>query len=106
MTFTTLGALLVGRRVGFRSLLTAWEELGNVDSPRNTLRLIGQIAGITLLVEALGALVLAVGFIRGGLGYYGDGLFQAVFTRSWPSATPGFPPYRTEAPPRTRSTRP
>ena len=78
MTFTTLGALLVGRTVGFRGLLTAREELGNTDSPRNTLRLVGQIAGITLLVEALGAMVLAVGFVRGGLSY-GDGLFQAVF---------------------------
>ncbi len=78
MTFTTLGALLVGQRVGFRDLLALREELGNVDSPRNTLRLIGQIAGITLLVEALGAVVLAVSFTKGGLGY-GDGLFQAVF---------------------------
>jgi trk/ktr system potassium uptake protein len=78
MTFTTLGALVVGRTVGFRGLLTAREELGNTDSPRNTLRLVGQIAGITLLVEALGAMVLAVGFVRGGLSY-GDGLFQAVF---------------------------
>lgn len=78
MTFTTLGALLIGRRVGFRDLLTVREELGSVDSPRNTLRLIGQIAGITFVVEAAGALVLAVGFIKGGLGY-GEGLFQAVF---------------------------
>jgi trk system potassium uptake protein TrkH len=44
MTFATLGALLVGRRVGFRALLAARQEIGNVDSPRNTLRLIGQIA--------------------------------------------------------------
>ena len=78
MTFTTLGALLVGRRVGFRGLLATREELGNIDSPRNTLRLIGQIAGITLLVEALGTVVLAFGFIRGGLGY-GDGIFQGAF---------------------------
>jgi trk system potassium uptake protein TrkH len=78
MTFTTLGALLVGQRVGFRGLLAVREELGNVDAPRNTLRLIGQIAGITFLVELLGAIVLAFGFIRSGLGY-GDGLFQAVF---------------------------
>ena len=78
MTFTTLGALLVGQRVGFRSVLTVREELGSVDSPRNTFRLLGQIAGITLLVEALGAVVLAVGFTRGGLDY-SEGLFQAVF---------------------------
>src|SRR5215210_6071863 len=78
MTLTTLAALLVGRRVGFRDLLAVREELGNIDSPRNTVRLIAQIGGITLLVETLGALVLALGFIRGGLGY-GEGLFQAVF---------------------------
>src|SRR4028118_627615 len=63
MTFTTLGALLIGQRVGFRNLLTVREELGSTDSPRNTFRLIGQIAGITLLVEAAGAVVLAAGFI-------------------------------------------
>ncbi len=78
MTFTTLGALLVGRRVGFRGLLTVREELGSVDSPRNTFRLLGQIAVITLLVEVLGAVVLAAAFVWSGLGY-GESLFQAVF---------------------------
>ena len=78
MTFTTLGALLVGQRVGFRSLLTVREELGSVDSPRNIFRLLGQIAVITLIVEAVGAVVLAVAFARSGLGY-SEGLFQAVF---------------------------
>jgi trk system potassium uptake protein TrkH len=73
-----LGALLVGRRVGFRNLLTVREELGSVDSPRNTFRLLGQIAAITFAVEALGATVIAFGFIRGGLGF-GEGIFQAVF---------------------------
>ncbi len=78
MTLATLAALLVGRRVGFRDLLAAREELGNIDSPHNTSRLLGQIAGITFAVEALGAIVLAFGFTKGGLGY-GEGLFQAVF---------------------------
>jgi trk system potassium uptake protein len=78
MTLATVGAVLVGRRVGFRDLLAVREELGNVDSPRNTLRLIAQIAGITLLVEVAGVVVLLVGFVRGGLGL-GEGLFQAVF---------------------------
>src|SRR5215204_7764219 len=78
MTFTTLGAVLIGQRVGFRNLLTVREELGSTDSPRNIFRLIGQIAGITLLVEAAGAMVLAAGFIKSGFGY-GQGLFQAVF---------------------------
>jgi trk system potassium uptake protein len=78
MTFTTLGAVLIGQRVGFRNLLTVREELGSADSPRNTSRLLGQIAGITLVIEAVGAMVLAFGFIRGGLPF-GEGLFQAVF---------------------------
>ena len=90
MTLTTLGALLVGRRVGFRDLLAVREELGSIDSPRNTGSLIGQIAGITLLVEALGAIVLAFGFIRGGLGY-GDGFFQAVFHAVMAFCNAGFP---------------
>ena len=66
MTFTTLGALLVGRRVGFRGLLTVREELGSVDSPRNIFRLLGQIVVITLLVEVLGVVVLAVAFYGTG----------------------------------------
>lgn len=78
MTLTTLAAILIGSRVGFRNLIAAREELGSIDSPRNTSRLLGQIAGITLLVEAAGAVVLTVSFIRGGLGY-GEALFQAVF---------------------------
>ncbi|MDQ3913641.1 MAG: hypothetical protein M3305_18095 [Actinomycetota bacterium] len=78
MTFATLTALLIGRRVGFRDLIAAREELGSIDSPRNTVRLISQIAGITLVVEGLGAAVLAFGFIVGGLRY-GEGLYQAVF---------------------------
>jgi trk system potassium uptake protein len=78
MTFTTLGAVLIGQRVGFRNLLTVREELGSTDSPRNIFRLIGQIAGITLLVEAAGVAVLAAGFIGSGFSY-GQGLFQAVF---------------------------
>jgi trk system potassium uptake protein TrkH len=78
MTFTTLSALLVGRRVGFRGLLTVREELGSVDSPRNTFRLLGQIVVITLLVEVLGAVILAAAFVWSGLGY-GESLFQAVF---------------------------
>jgi trk system potassium uptake protein TrkH len=78
MVFTTLGALLIGQRVGFRSLLTVREELGSVDSPRNVFRLLGQIAAITLLVEALGAAFLVVSFFRHGLNY-SEAFFQAVF---------------------------
>ncbi len=78
MTFTTLGALLVGRRIGFRNLLTVREELGSADSPRNIFRLLGQIAAIMFVVEALGAAILAFGFVRSGMGF-GEGIFQAVF---------------------------
>jgi trk system potassium uptake protein TrkH len=78
MTVTTLGALLVGRRVGFRRLLTVSEETENAGSPRNTLRLIFQIARITFAVELLGAVALSVGFVEAGLGI-GEGIFQGVF---------------------------
>ncbi len=78
MVFTTLGAVLFGQKVGFRSLLTVREELGSVDSPRNVFRLLGQIAAITLLVEALGAAFLVISFLRHGLSY-SAALFQALF---------------------------
>ncbi len=77
MTVTVLGILLIGR-VGFQDLLTAREELGNIESPRNTSRLVARIAGITLLVELVGAVVLSFGFIQGGLGF-GEGIFQGLF---------------------------
>src|SRR3712207_8284233 len=47
MTATTVGALLIGRRMGFRELLIVREELASPDSPRNVARLIGQVAFIT-----------------------------------------------------------
>ncbi len=78
MTVTTLAALLVGQRVGFRRLLTVQEETENAGSPRNTLRLLGQIAKITFAVELLGAVALSIGFIGAGLGF-GEGVFQGVF---------------------------
>ena len=78
MTLTTLGALVVGSRVGFRDLLALRDELGTVDSPRNTLKLVGQIAAITLLAESAGAVLLSAGFIRKGVGL-GEGIFQGVF---------------------------
>jgi trk system potassium uptake protein len=78
MTVTTLGVLLIGQRVGFRRLLTVSEETENAGSPRNTLRLIFQIARITFAVEVLGAVALSIGFVRAGLGI-GEGIFQGVF---------------------------
>ena len=78
MTVTTLGALFIGQRVGFRGLLAVRESIESVDSPRNTLRLLWQIARITLAVELVGALFLSVAFVRRGLGL-GEGVFQGVF---------------------------
>jgi len=78
MTVTTLGALLVGQRIGFRRLLTVTEETENAGSPRNTLRLLFQIARITFAVELLGAVALSIGFIGAGLGI-GEGIFQGIF---------------------------
>ena len=78
MTVTTLGALLIGQRIGFRRLLTVSEETENAGSPRNTLRLLFQIARITFAVELVGAVVLSVGFIEAGLGV-GEGIFEGVF---------------------------
>ncbi len=78
MTVTTIAALLIGQRVGFRGLLAVREEMENVDSLRNTLRLLGQIAAITFAVELVGAVVLGVGFFRRGMGV-GESAFQGVF---------------------------
>ena len=78
MTVTTLAALLVGQRVGFRRLLAVSEETENAGSPRNTLGLLFQIARITFAVELLGAVALSVGFVQAGLGL-GEGVFQGLF---------------------------
>ena len=78
MTVTTIGALLVGQRVGFRGLLAVREEMDNVDSLRNTFRLLGQIAAITFAVEIVGAVALGAGFFRRGMGV-GESAFQGVF---------------------------
>lgn len=78
MTVATIAALLVGQRVGFRGLLAVREEMDNVDSLRNTFRLLGQIATITFSVELVGAVVLGVGFFRRGMGL-GESAFQGIF---------------------------
>jgi trk/ktr system potassium uptake protein len=78
MTVTTMAALFVGQKVGFRDLIVVRESIESVDSPRNTLRLLLQIARITFAVELLAAVGLSVAFIRGGMGF-GEGLFQGVF---------------------------
>lgn len=80
MTATTVGALLVGRRLGFRDLLVVREELTSPDSPGNVLRLVGQVALITFLVELVGVVILTVYFALKGFGWkaLGFGIFHAV----------------------------
>jgi trk system potassium uptake protein len=63
MTVTTMAALFVGQRVGFRNLIAVRESIESVDSPRNILRLLLQIARITFAVELLAAVALSVAFI-------------------------------------------
>jgi trk system potassium uptake protein len=90
MTVTTLAALLIGQRVGFRRLLTVQAETENAGSPRNTLRLLFQIARITFAVELLGAVALSIGFISVGLGVR-EGIFQGVFHAVMAFCNAGFP---------------
>jgi trk system potassium uptake protein TrkH len=80
MTAATVGALLIGRRMGFRDLLVVREELASPDSPRNVARLIGQVAFITFLVELVGVVALTIRFaLEGhGLGSLGLGIFHTV----------------------------
>ena len=81
MTAATLGALLVRDRLGFRHLLTVREELGSPDAPRNVLRLLGQVALVTVLVELVGAVLLTARFAYDGVGLVsavGYGVFHAV----------------------------
>jgi trk system potassium uptake protein TrkH len=81
MTAATVGALLVGRRLGFRDLLVVREELASPDSPGNVVRLIGQVVLITLLVEAVGAVILTAHFLFQGFGMLkslGFGIFYSV----------------------------
>jgi trk system potassium uptake protein TrkH len=80
MTATTVGALLIGRRMGFRELLVVREELASPDSPRNVARLVGQVAFITFLVELVGAVALTIRFaLEGhGIGSLGLGVFHTI----------------------------
>jgi trk system potassium uptake protein len=80
MTATTVGALLMGRRMGFRELLVVREELASPDAPRNVARLVGQVALIAFLVEMVGVVILTARFvIEGhGLGSLGLGIFYAI----------------------------
>ena len=78
MTVTTVGALLLGRRLGFRALLVVREEMESPGSPRNVLRLIGQVAGITVVIELVGAVLLAADFLVRGFELL-DAIGYAIF---------------------------
>ncbi|MEJ7820494.1 MAG: potassium transporter TrkG [Rubrobacteraceae bacterium] len=80
MTAATVGALLVGRRMGFRDLLIVREELTSPDSPGNIARLVGQVAFITFLIEVVGVVILTVHFLFKGFGWtsLGFGIFHSV----------------------------
>ncbi len=78
MTVTTMAALFVGQKVGFRDLLVVRESIESVDSPRNILRLLLHIARITFAVELLVAVALSVAFIRRGMAV-GEAIFQGIF---------------------------
>jgi trk system potassium uptake protein len=80
MTAATVGALLIGRRMGFRHLLIVREELASPDSPRNVARLIGQVAFITFLVELVGVVALTIRFALDGhgIGSLGLGIFYSI----------------------------
>jgi trk system potassium uptake protein TrkH len=78
MTVTTMAALFVGQRVGFRNLIAVRESIESVDSPRNVLRLLLQIARITFAVELVAAVALSVAFIRRGMAPL-EAVFQGFF---------------------------
>src|ERR671921_1780801 len=78
MTVTTMAVLFVGQRVGFRNLIAVRESIESVDSPRNILRLLLQIARITFAVELLAAVALSVAFLRRGIAP-AESIFQGVF---------------------------
>lgn len=80
MTAATVGALLVGRRMGFRDLLIVREELASPDSPGNVVRLVGQVALITFLVQSVGVVILTVHFLIKGFGWkaLGFGIFHTI----------------------------
>ena len=80
MTAATVGALLIGRRMGFRDLLVVREELASPDTPRNVARLVGQVALVTLLVEVVGVAILTIRFAFDGHGFgsVGLGIFYSI----------------------------
>lgn len=79
MTAATLGTLLVGRRIGLSNLVLVREELQSPGSFRDILRLVSQIALITVMAELVGAVFLAFDFaLLRGFGLR-EALGSAVF---------------------------
>ena len=74
MTATTLGTLLVGRRIGLSNLVIVREELQSPGGFRGTLRLVGQVALITLGAELVGMVFLTFDFAL----LRGFGLLEAL----------------------------
>lgn len=61
MTFATLIALLIGRKISFRERLLIQESL-NYTSPQGSVKLIKTILLFTLIAEGIGSLLLAIRF--------------------------------------------
>ncbi|CAN5132033.1 TrkH family potassium uptake protein [soil metagenome] len=78
MTATTAGTLLMGQRLGFRALLVLRQEMESPGSPRNILRLVGQVAVITFVIEAVGVVFLAADFLARGFELL-DAIGYAIF---------------------------
>jgi trk system potassium uptake protein TrkH len=63
MTATSFLLLLVGRRVSLRDHMTMQEAVGAVLGDRTPWRLVSSVVGMTALIEGVGALLLAQGFV-------------------------------------------
>lgn len=62
MTITTMGAVMVGKKIGLKDRLLIKEQL-NQDSISGLVKLTKYVVGITLAIEGLGALFLSTRFI-------------------------------------------
>ena len=76
MTLTTLIPLLLGKKIGLKSRQILKEQL-NLSSLSGTIRLIKYVLKFTLLVEAMGALLLASRFIPAH--GWPKGCWEAIF---------------------------
>lgn len=76
MTMATIMAILLGRRISFRSRLIVQEAL-NQFSLEGMVRLVKAVGAVTLIFEGFGALLLALRFVPAhGLG---QGLWYSIF---------------------------